>query len=73
MTTTMNAPANGRPRRSLNETIGHLDQMLCIGYPAAKGFRVAGPQRLQSGAFAPDFQSISRREPFDLPFVPYGR
>jgi hypothetical protein len=28
MTTTMNAPANGRPRRSLNETIGHLDRML---------------------------------------------
>jgi hypothetical protein len=28
MTTTMNAPANGRPRRSLNETIGHLDQMI---------------------------------------------
>jgi hypothetical protein len=28
MTTTINAPANGRPRRSLNETIGHLDQMI---------------------------------------------
>jgi hypothetical protein len=28
MTTTMNAPANGRPRRSLNETIGHLDEMI---------------------------------------------
>jgi hypothetical protein len=26
--TTINAPANGRPRRSLNETIGHLDQMI---------------------------------------------
>jgi hypothetical protein len=28
MTTTMNAPANGRPRRSLNESIGHLDRMI---------------------------------------------
>jgi hypothetical protein len=28
MTTTMNAPANDRQRRSLNETIGHLDQMI---------------------------------------------
>ena len=28
MTTTMNAPPNGRQRRSLNETIGHLDQLI---------------------------------------------
>jgi hypothetical protein len=28
MTTTLNAPANGRPRRTLNETIGQLDQMI---------------------------------------------
>jgi hypothetical protein len=28
MTTTLNAPANERPRRTLNETIGQLDQLI---------------------------------------------
>jgi hypothetical protein len=28
MTTTMNAATNGRPRRSLNDTIGHLDNVI---------------------------------------------